>query len=401
MADQHKRRSEIALDWVNFLMADVETGVGPFMASYLTSARHFDPAQVGLILGAQNLASVLAQPPAGALVDWFRWKTWLVAGSALVIAGTCFAIVAAPNAGLEIANQVATGIAAALVSPAIAAISLGLVGRAGLARRIGRNETYSHSGNVLTALVAGYLGYKLGQQWIFYLCAALGVLWAATAALIRDEDIDNRVARAAPEDEARQGNVAPIGDLFRNREILIFALTVLLFHIANAAMLPLAGEELSHEKARASSLYMSACIVVSQAVMVPVAFATGRLAGSVGHKPIFLVAFAALTLRGILFAFIHSPIAVVSIQTLDGVGSGISGVLSVLVIANLAKGTGRFNLLQGLIRGALGAGAFLSNWLAGWAAKSWGFPAAFIGLAVVAGAGLALYALGMPETREQ
>src|SRR5579883_695132 len=171
-------RSLRGLDWLNFFLADVNTGIGPFLAIYLTASRHWDPARVGLVVAVQSIASVIAQGPAGWLVDWSERKKWLVIVAAAVVSLGCIGIVLAPTLGTEIAAQIAIGLAAALFPPAVAAMALGIVGRDQLAGRVGRNESFNHAGNVTFALVAGAVGAWFGQQWIFYSSAffALGTI---------------------------------------------------------------------------------------------------------------------------------------------------------------------------------------------------------------------------------
>ena len=399
MANQ-SQQSLRALDWLNFFMADVNTGIGPFLAIYLTATRHWNPASVGVVVSAQSIASVIAQGPAGWLVDWSRHKKRLIIGAAAAVALGCFAIVRSHSVPTEILTQILIGVAAALFPPAIAAISLGIVGKQRLSRRIGRNESFNHSGNVTFALLAGAVGTWLGQRWIFYASAMIAAGTICAAAAIRSGDIDNEVARAANE-AGRQGSASVVGfrELLRDRCIWIFTASVLLFHFANAAMLPLVGELLSKGSDGKSSFYMSACIVAAQFVMIPVAFLTGKLADPWGRKPLFLIGFAVLTLRGVLYTFGKGSVYLLAVQSLDGVGAAIFGVLWVIIISDLAKGTGRFNLLQGMIQAALGLGAFLSNFLAGFVVKSFGYNAGFLGLASIAFAGMLFFALLMPETR--
>lgn len=164
-------------------------------------------------------------------------------------------------------------------------------------------------------------------------------------------------------------------------------------------MLPLVGELLSKGGDGKSSFYMSAGIVAAQFVMILVAFLTGKLADPWGRKPLFLIGFAVLTLRGLLYTFGKGSVYLLAVQSLDGVGAAIFGVLWVIIISDLAKGTGRFNLLQGLIQAALGLGAFLSNFLAGFVVKSFGYNVGFLGLASIAFAGMLFFALLMPETK--
>jgi MFS family permease len=396
-----ERRSLRGLDWVNFFMADVNTGIGPFLAIYLTATRHWDPASVGIVAAAQGIASVVAQAPAGWIVDNSTKKKWLLIAGALIVAAGCIGIVVAPTVPSEIATQIVIGVTAAIFPPAIAAIALGTVGKARLSGRAGRNEGFNHAGNVVFALLAGGIGAALGQQWIFYSSAFFATGTVIAAWMIRNEDIDNEVARAADDDSAGQSrpHLASLTDLLRDRRILVFTASVALFHFANAAMLPLVGELLSKGKDGASSLYMSACIVAAQFVMIPVALLTGKLADSWGRKPLFLIAFAVLALRGILYTAGKGAIYLVAVQSLDGVGAAIFGVLWVIIISDLAKGTGRFNLLQGAIQAALGLGAFLSNFLSGFVVQRFGHNVGFLGLAGVALVGLAFFASFMPEMK--
>jgi MFS family permease len=398
-----QQRSLQALDWLNFFMADVNTGIGPFLAIYLTATRHWNPASVGIVVSTQSIASVLAQGPAGWLVDWSQRKKWLIIGGAAVVAVGCFGIVDSPNGFTEILTQVLLGVAAALFPPTIAAISLGIVGKRRLPRRIGRNEGFNHAGNVTFALLAGAVGTWIGQEWIFYTSAIVASGTICAAAMIRSEDIDNVAARAASEeDEDSQGfaRIASFRELLADRRLWIFTASVVLFHFANAAMLPLVGELLSKGADGRSSFYMSACIIAAQFVMIPVAFLSGRLADTWGRKPLFLIGFGILTLRGILYTLGKSSLYLLAVQSLDGVGAAIFGVLWVIIISDLARGTGRFNLLQGVIQAALGLGAFLSNFLSGFVVKSFGYNAAFLGLAAIAFTGLLFYALLMPESKD-
>ncbi len=395
-----KRRSLLALDWLNFFLADVETGVGPFMATYFVSARHWNPAQIGLILAAQKITSVAAQIPAGWTIDQAKFKKWLMATTAFLIGIGALLIAVLKTVAAQIANQAMVGILTAIATPLVAAISLGIVGRQALGHRVGRNGSFSHAGNLVTASIAGYLGYVAGLKWMFYASGGLGLVCAGTTLLIRSEDIDDAVAREAPEDQATEITETSFREVLAKPIFIVFATAVVLFHVANAAMLPLVGEELPHQSGQSSSIYMSACIVMSQLVMIPVALASGRLADYIGRKPIFLVGFLALIARGLLFALSKNPNYLVGVEALDGIGTGISGVLTVLIVSDLAKGTGRFNFLQGTMQGCLGLGSFFGNLAAGLTAKSFGFPATFVWLACVAIAGL-LFALRMPETLDR
>ena len=369
------------------------------MAGYFTAVRHWDPAQIGIILAAQKIASVLTQMTAGYLIDQTTLKRQLMAAAALIISFGSVFIVWAPTVFWQVLNQAAVGVSTAVATPLLAALSLGLVGREALARRIGRNGAFTHAGSMLTAAGAGYLGYRSGQQWIFYASALLGLACMVSALLIRGSDINHQAAREAPEDqESSHAALISFASLLRHRAVLIFALTVVLFHAANSALLPLAGEELSAYYRESASLYLLLCILLPQVIMIPVSLLSGRAADRFGRKPVLICAFAALILRGTLFALGRSPYYVISVEALDGIGTGIAGVVTTLVVADLAKGTGRFNALGSAVQACLGIGAFLSNLLAGMIARRLGFPPVFVSLAAVALAGLLLFGVAMPET---
>jgi predicted MFS family arabinose efflux permease len=254
------------------------------------------------------------------------------------------------------------------------------------------------------AVLAGLVGTLVAQAWIFYASAVAAIGAIAAVLLIRERDIDHAMARGGEvthtgevQSEERRANCT---EILRDRGIRAFAASVVIFHFANAAMLPLVGELLSQGRPQESSLYMSACIIIAQMVMVPAALITGRVANSSGRKLPFQIGFTVLALRGFLYTAGRSPYYLIAVQGLDGVGAVIFGVLWVLVAADLAKGTGRFNVLQGTIQACLGLGAFLSNLIAGFVVKSLGYNPGFFMLASIACAGLWLFTLKMPETCE-
>jgi predicted MFS family arabinose efflux permease len=397
---QPSARSLRGLDGINLLMADVRDGVGPFLAVFLNGSQHWNPGAIGLAMGASSIAAAICQVPSGLLVDGTKAKRLLTIGSGLMVGLGCLLIAAFPNFWTVIAAQMLLGSAAAVIPPAIAALSLGLVGRRLLDARISRNEGFNHAGNLAAAVLAGTLGQYLGARWIFYLVCAFALASAAIALLINPHEIDHDQARGG-EDPAHAGKPIPLRELLYRRDLLIFLAAVVLFHFGNAAMLPMAGQVLARMHPGEDAIALSACIVAAQFVMVGVAWSVGRAsAAGFGRKPIFLVALSVLPIRGLLFAVTSSPYAVVAIQLLDGVAAGIFGVISVLIASDLMRGTGRFNLAQGLTALAVGIGATLSNATSGYVVQWFGYPAGFLYLAVIAGCALAFFTLLMPETRD-
>ncbi len=393
-------RSLRGLDGINFLMADVRDGVGPYLSIFLSGSRGWEAGPIGLALAMSNIAAAVCQVPAGMLVDASRAKRLLVAAAALLVGAGCLVIVLYPGYLVVYAAQAALGAASAVIPPAVAAISLGVVGRRLMPARISRNESFNHAGNLAAAVLAGLLGTYAGVQWIFYLVVAFAAASAGAVVLVKPSEIDHELARGGEQAAGGgEGRPSPIRAVVTNRALLALLASVALFHSGNAAMLPLAGQVLALTHPGTDALALSACIIAAQFVMVGVAWAVGRaMDRGTGRKAIFLVAFAVLPVRGVLFTLTDNPFAIVGIQLLDGVAAGIFGVISVVIAADITRGTGRFNLAQGLVALSAGSGAASSNAAAGYVVQGFGYSTGFLFLAAVAATGLAFFWLFMPET---
>jgi MFS family permease len=378
-------RTGWGIDWLNFFLADVQTGLGPFVAIYL-AGRQWNPQSIGIALTVGGIAGIVAQAPAGALVDALRAKRTLIAVGVVFLAIGAMMIAFLPRLWPILAAQTLIGVASSVFVPAVAAITLGVVGPRLFDRRQGRNQTFNSAGNVVAAIAMGVIGYKISNRAIFFFVATMTLPTLASIALINADDIDYDRARGGGDKDKRGESKFTV--LLRDRRLAIFLACCVLFHFANAAMLPLLGELLSKGKGKASMAFMSVCVVTTQLVVALIAAACGALASRWGRKPVMMAAFLALPIRGLLIA----------IQILDGVGAGVFGVVSVLIIADLTRGTGRFNLAQGAIGAAVGIGASLSQSVAGGVVRHFGFDAGFLFLAVVAGAAALMFGLLMPET---
>jgi MFS family permease len=387
-----------ALDYLSMFIGDVIGGIGPYLAAYLRASRHWDQANIGAALSAMGIATILAQTPAGAVIDRLQQKRILLCFAAGMMSLSCIAITIFAQFHAILAAQIVYGVGAAIAGPCIVAISLGVVGQKIFALRIARNEAFNHIGNVIAALLAGLAGYLISPNWIFYLVAIFGLASIMATAFIKEQDIDHELARGAKFDGETGASVS-LAVLLSDRRILAFALAVLLFHLANAAMLPLAGQYLAEGQPKTAPIWISACIIAAQLVMIPVSIMAGNFAQSWGRKPVFLIGFAVLPIRGLLYTLSNSPLLVVPVQLLDGIGAGIFGVLASVIVADLTKGTGHYNVTRGLIITAQGIGAALSNILAGWIVHAAGYSAGFMSLALIAGLGLVICYLGLPETR--
>ena len=390
------RRTLFALDWLNFLLADVQTGVGPFLAIYLAGYK-WNEESVGLALTVGGIAGILTQTPAGGLVDTLRSKRALVGAAVAALAAGALVIAWVPSFWPVMGAQALIGGTSSVFLPAICAISLGIVGRAAFDTRQGRNQTFNSAGNVIAALSMGALGYFVSNRSIFFFVAAFTVPTILVLLLIRPGEIDYELARGANDGE-KGGEAESVRLLFKDHPLAIFFGCAVMFHFANAAMLPLLGEMLAEGRGRSSMLFMSACVVTTQFVITLIASWSGREAGAWGRKPVLLIAFGVLPIRGVLYTLTSSTPLLVAIQVMDGIGAGIFGVVSVLVIADLTRGTGRFNLTLGAITTAVGIGAALSQLIAGSIVHHMGFHAGFLFLSAVAAAAFAILYFFMPET---
>lgn len=365
---------------------------------FLTTQK-WTQVDIGLVLSAAGFVSLIAQMPGGAVVDAARSER-LVAG--IAVAAICFSALgyaALPVFPMVLSAAVLHALASCVLGPAIAAISLGLVGHARIGERFGRNARFAAIGNGLAAAAMGTCGYLLSARAVFVVTVLLLVPALLALRGISPAEIDpERAHGATPRRRANKPPVKP-GDLMHNRPLLIFAGCLLLFHLANAAMLPLMGSVVTMRSARWATLLIAACIVVPQLLVAALSPWVGRRAQIWGRRPMLLIAFAALPIRGILFASVTNPELLVVVQLLDGVTAAVFSVMVPLVVADLTRGTGRFNLGQGIIGTFIGIGASLSTTIAGYMSDYLGSPAAFAGLAAIALFGLVALWFLMPETR--
>jgi MFS family permease len=386
------------LDWLNFFLADVRDGLGPYLAIYLLTVQKWDEASIGVVMSIGGIAAIVAQTPAGALIDNTKLKRALIIAAAVLVTACCVILPLLPDFIPVAITQAVAGAAGSVFQPAIAAITLGMMGPKAFTRQTGRNEAFNHAGNAFAAILAGGLAYVFGPIVVFYLMGVMAAASIVATLLVPAGAIDHDVARGLHEDDDKNDQPSGLKVLMTSKPLLIFAVCIVLFHFANAAMLPLVGQKLSLVNKELGTTYMSACIVAAQLVMIPIAIMVGAKADAWGRKPVFLAGFLVLALRGVLYTLSDSAFGLIGVQALDGVGAGIFGALFPVVVNDLTKGTGRFNVSQGAITTALGIGAALSTTVAGTIVVKASYSAAFLTLGAIAAAGLALFWIAMPET---
>jgi MFS family permease len=386
------------LDGVNVFLAGMQSGFGPFVAVLLADEK-WTQQNIGFVLSASSLAGLLSQLPGGELLDASRSKRFLVALGGIMVAVSALVIALWPSLPVVFAALVLQGITGGFLGPAIAAISLGLVGHSALAERLGRNQRFASTGVVMTTGLMGAIGYFLSYQAIFLASAALVLPLLVALARIRSTDIHFGRACGQPDHDAPTPPPrARRLSLWKNHSLLTFAGCLFLFQFANASMLPLAGEELAYRNGTDASFIVSALIIVPQIIVALTAPWVGRQAQSWGRRPLLLIGFSALTVRALLFAMTTNPLLLIGIQLLDGISGSVLGVLTALIVADLTKDTGRFNLAQGFVGTLAGIGASLSTTFFSLVVGNLGGAIGFVSIGGVALSTVFIVWLWMPET---
>ncbi|WP_310631697.1 MFS transporter [Paraburkholderia sp.] len=398
-------RSVRALDWLNFFVANVQTGFGPFIASYLASHK-WTQGEIGLALSVGTISAMVSQVPGGAAVDALKNKKAAAAWAIIAIIASAVLLASSPTVVPVMAAEVFHGFASCMLVPAMAALALALVGRQNLGDRLGRNARWASIGSAVAAGLMGLCGEYISPRAVFWLTAALALPALVALALI---EYDKHANAPKPLKSARPGNgeTAADGearetilDLLRDKRMLTFAACVVLFHLSNAAMLNLAAGEVTAGMGDNVQLVIAACIIVPQAIVAMMSPWVGRTSQLWGRRPVLILGFSALPIRALLVAAVGNPYFLVPVQMLDGLSAAVFGVMLPLIAADVAGGKGRYNLCIGLFGLSAGIGATLSTALAGFIADHFGNTVSFLGLAAAGAAAVVLVWLVMPETRE-
>jgi predicted MFS family arabinose efflux permease len=392
------RQSLRGLDWFIFFLADVQTGFGPFISVYLTTQK-WTQVEIGFVLSIGGLVGLIGQMPGGAIVDFARSERLVASLAVATIGASALGYAAWPIFPVIVTAATLHAAASCVLGPAIAAISLGLVGPLAIGERLGRNARYASLGNGVAAAVMGTCGYLLSSRSVFLVTFVLAIPTLLALSRIREREIDIAQAHGAVACEVPDAKATSIFNLLRQRSLLIFAGSVLLLQLANAAMLPIMAGVVTTRSSEWAPLLIAACIIVPQAIVALTSPSVGRKAQQWGRRPLLLLGFASLVIRGLLFAIVKDPYLLVAAQIFDGITAAVFSVMIPLVVADVAFGSGHFNFAQGIVGTATGIGAALSTVLAGYVSDKFGSSVAFTGLAGVAAMGLVMIWFVMPETR--
>lgn len=388
-------RARTALEALNFFMADMQAGVGPFLGVFLQQ-RGWAPGAIGLVMTLGGVAGMAVTAPAGALVDaTTRKRTYVIVSgvftviaSALIFFSQKFWIIAG--------SQIATAVAGAAIGPAVAGITLGIARQRGFNRQNGRNQAFNHAGNMIGAGLSGVLGWKFGFAAVFWLAAAFGVLSIVSVLMIPRKAIDDRAARGLEAKDGEAGKAEGWAVLLECKPLLVLAACLALFHLGNGAMLPLYGLAVVAAHKGDPAGFVATTIVVAQAVMIVAALVAMKMAEKQGYWWVILITFIALPIRGLVAASVIQGWGVFPVQMLDGVGAGLQSVAVPGLVARILNGTGRVNVGQGAVMTVQGVGAALSPAIGGAIAQALGYSVAFVVLGGFALGSLALWLVFAP-----
>jgi MFS family permease len=384
-----------ALEGLNFFMADVQAGIGPFLGVFL-QAQGWHPESIGTVMTLGGIAGMLATSPAGALVDATHHKRGLIVAAGVMTTLASLALWVSHDFWMVAASQVLTAVTGAALGPAVAGVTLGIVRERGFDRQFARNQMANHAGNVVGAALSGWLGWRFGFGAVFALAGVFGAMTVLSTLLISRDSIDHDSARglvasSSSSSSSEHEHASGFRMLLACRPLLLLAAALAMFHLGNAAMLPLYGLAVVAAHQGDPSAFTAQTIVVAQLVMVAAAFFANRLIQRAGYWGVILITFLALPLRGLVAAIFITAWGVWPVQALDGIGAGLQSVAVPALVVRLLQGTGRVNVGQGVVMTVQGIGAALSPALGGALAQHFGYVRAFLALGAVSTGSLALW----------
>jgi MFS family permease len=390
--------SRRALDWFVFFLADVQTGFGAFVSVYLTEQK-WTQTDVGFVLTVGSLVGLFGQIPGGAVVDATRSPRWAAACAIVAVGISAFALASSPIFAVVLVSRLLQAGASCVLGPAIAAISLGLVGQKALGERLGRNAAFASVGSGLAAAAMGICGYYFSNRTAFFVIASMAAPALFALVHVKIEEIDSARAHGGEAGPGQKSAIAGLRGLLGTPALLVFSGCIILFQLANAAMLPLAASMMTLRSSGSATILVAISIVGPQFIVAMLSPWVGRAAQQRGRQPLLVICFVALAVRGALFSYLLDPYLLVAAQLLDGISAAMLGVLIPLIISDISRNTGHFSLAQGTVGCAVGIGASISTIVAGYVTDRFDSSAAFLMMAGIGAIGLALAWFIMPETR--
>jgi MFS family permease len=371
----------IGLPAVNFFMADVGGGLGPFLSTWLAQTQRWGPDQIGYVLTAGLLAGMVLSTPAGAVIDRLGRPRLMLAVTCLSIVGGTLALFAVHGFWPVLGAQMLVAAGGALGGPALTALTLATVGKAGFPHQQGINQAATHTGNVAAAAAIWGLSFMLGASASIGVLAAMAGGMLVTIGFIPKDSVDHTRMHGCKPLQKAERRAATLA-LLRNRRLIVVTLAIGLFNLGNGAVLPLLGQRMAAEGAHDPTQWLAVLVIVAQAVMIPVSWLAGWAADPLGRRFLLIVACAVLAARGGLAMISADPGWLVGLEILDGIGAGLLSVAGPAAIADLTYGGGRTQTATGAVQTVQSLASALSAGAGGLLAYHFGWAAAFGALAV-------------------
>lgn len=387
-------------DALNFFLADVRGGLGPYVGVYLLTKASWSAAEIGAVLTVSGLIGICLHAPIGAFIDQTRAKRALIASAVLLLATCAVAIEQNPTVPVVATADIVMAGLGAIFAPTVAAITLGATTPDHFSGRIGRNAVWDRIGNVFIASTSGTIGWWLGIQSVFYLVPILAFPAIIAVLSIPAGAIDHERARGLPSHAHAEAPEHLWSFFLKHGFFLTLCAVAFVFHFGNASMMPLVAQKLAIANPGSEAPFVSACILVAQFSSIGAGVLVAHRADTIGHERLLVLSCTALASRGLLFSASDNALLLVSGQVLDGLGIGLFDTLLPLLLADSLRSTGRYNLGRGVLGAVQGVGGSLSNIAAGAVVVVSGYSAAFL-LLGLAGVGAGVLATRIPRQTDE
>ncbi len=390
---------------MNFFLGEI-VGVGvPFLNAFLKN-HHWSFQEVGIATSMIGFGTLLFQGFSGVFADLLR-EPRLLMGAMILLYGVCFSLVSVstPHHTLTDSLLFGVGMASSFFAPLSASLAFSLVGHRSFAQVMGQTQMWNHAGFLVSALIAMGIIPFLGLGSVFIPIALGACLGAVSLVLIRKSDLIYHLVREPGEEKTLGENLDTIRDertlsqvfidFFKNPAIRILLLSTTLFQISNAPVMPLLLLYLRFLDGGNGKLAW--VVLIAQATMIPVAWASARYSPRWGHKLVFSVAFIVMPIRSLICAATTNTGILLATQVLDGLAGGIYGVVVALIVGDLTRGKKGFNMLMGLSQIAMALGAVIGPMIQGITVGGVGFRFTFLVFAGVASLAGIIYFHFMPD----
>lgn len=368
------------LAFINFFIGDIQGGLGPFLATWLAETGDWSPARIGMVTTIVGFGGLLLSGPLGALVDRVhRPRLLVILACAMILAGTLLILPWTGFLPVTAAQALAT-VGGTLLLPAVAGLTLGIVGKDKFPRQQGHNQAWNHAGILVAAAIISFGTPFLGPSISMWVLAVMAVgAIAATALLPGDAWNRRRAVGWEEKEDEKEPDRSPLLAALKNPRLVTFAIALSLFQLGNGGMLTLLGQKLAAAEIDATA-WTARYVMVAQGVMIPVAWLAGTYADKRGRRWLLIAACFILPIRALLTAFLNDPVWLISAEILDGIASGIMGVAVPVVVADLTWGSGRTQTALGSVNAIQGVGGAISAGFGGLIQGWLGWKAAFLAL---------------------